>query len=362
MPTAILMAKPAERFHQMTIDTSDDAIHTARVVSHHRDGYVVRLPWGDTSARLPGRFRHVAASPEALPAVGDWVTVSTTAADPKLAIIREVHPRRSAFVRKVALGVTAPQVVAANVDLAFITAALPNDVNHRRIERYLTLAWESGATPVVLLTKADLVDDPDSCVHDVREVAPGVDVLAASAVSGTGMDAVMARLTRDVTAVLLGSSGAGKSTLVNALTGEDRQRTAALRNDGGGRHTTTHRELIDLESGASIIDTPGMRELQLWSSPEGLGETFHDIMTLAAECRFRDCVHRTEPGCAVLTAIDQGMLDQGRLDSWRKLAREVEYLEQRKDAAAHAAARAYARSMQHLLRGRLCEKYGKPRS
>jgi ribosome biogenesis GTPase len=346
----------------MTIDSSDAAVHTARVVSQHRDGYVVRLSWGDTSARLPGRFRHTATSAEELPAVGDWVSVSIAAGDPELAIIREVHPRRSAFMRKATLGVTAAQVVAANVDIAFITSALPHDVNHRRIERYLTLAWESGAMPIVVLTKADLVDDADSCARAVREIAPGVDVLAASAVSGAGMDAVTAHLARDITAVLLGSSGAGKSTLVNALLGEERQRTVAVRNDGKGRHTTTHRELIDLPSGASIIDTPGMRELQLWSSSEGLDDAFHDIVALAAECRFRDCAHRTEPGCAVLAAIEQGLVDQERLESWRKLARELEYLEHRKDAAAHAAARAYARSMQHLLRGRLCEKYGKPPS
>jgi ribosome biogenesis GTPase len=346
----------------MSIDSVDTAVHTARVVSHHRDGYIVRLPWGDRSAHLPGRFRHVASLAEELPAVGDWVTVSMATGDPERAIIREVQPRRSAFMRKATLDITAAQVVAANVDIAFITSALPHDVNHRRIERYLTLTWESGATPVVLLTKADLVGDADSCAHGVREIAPGVDVLVASAVSGVGMDAVLGRLTRDLTAVLLGSSGAGKSTLVNALLGEERQRTGAMREDGGGRHTTTHRELIDLPSGASIIDTPGMRELQLWASPDGLDEAFHDIVALAADCRFRDCAHRTEPGCAVLAAIEQGHLDQERLESWRKLARELEYLERRKDAAAHAAARAHAKSMQHLLRDRMCEKYGKPPS
>jgi ribosome biogenesis GTPase len=342
----------------MTIDPSDDAIlQMARVVSQHRDRYVVRLSSVDVTARLPGRARHTIASAEELPAVGDWVRVTTASGDPPVAIIRDVLPRRSAFRRKTAGNVTAAQVVAANVDIAFIAGALPHDVNLRRIERYLALAWESGATPVVLLTKADLVDAPDAFIRDARSVAVGVDVYAVSAVTGMGIDAVVEMLSANITAVLLGSSGAGKSTLVNALLGEARQRTADVRSDGAGRHTTTHRQLIDLPSGASLIDTPGMRELQLWSAADGLDEAFRDIASLAVECRFRDCAHATEPGCAVLAAVARGALDARRLENWRELGRELAYLERRQDAAAAASARAHAKSMQHALRTRLRDKY-----
>jgi ribosome biogenesis GTPase len=341
----------------MTIESSDAAPLTARVVAQHRGRYVVRLSGRDVDAHLPGRFRHTLSSAEELPAVGDWVTVVMQVGQPPLAMIHSVLTRRSAFRRKTAGDVTAVQVVAANVDIALIVAALPGDVNSRRIERYLTLAWESGAKPVVLLTKADLVAAPDVFIRDVRSIAPGVDVIAVSALSGSGLDGLMAMLSSGITAVVLGMSGAGKSTLVNALLGEHRQRVAEVRDDGAGRHTTTHRELIELPGGASLIDTPGMRELQLWSAADGLEETFRDIATLAETCRFRDCAHVSEPGCAVLAALEQGVLDQTRLESWRNLQRELAYLERRQNAAAAAAAKSFARSMQHALRNRLREKY-----
>lgn len=341
----------------MPLEESDAAVATARVVSHHRDRYVIRLSARDVDARLPGRFRHTAASAEEFPAVGDWVTVTLAEGTPPIATIRAVLPRRSAFRRKVAGDVTTAQIVAANVDVALIAAGLPGDVNPRRIERYLALAWESGTTPVVALTKADLVADPEPFIAEVRAVALGVDVLVVSTLTGAGLDAVVALLSPGITAVLLGSSGVGKSTLVNALLDEDRQRVGDARDDGAGRHTTTHRELIDLPSGASLIDTPGMRELQLWSASNGLEETFRDITALAAECRFRDCGHETEPGCAVLAALQRGMLDAARFESWRGLQRELAYLERRQDAATASAARAHAKSMQHALRNRLREKY-----
>lgn len=341
----------------MTIDKSGDAaLQTARVVSQHRDRYVVRLPGGDVNAQLPGRFRHTVRSAEEFPAVGDWVTVASASGDAGVTTIHAVLPRRSAFRRKTAGDVTAAQVVAANVDIAFIAAALPGDVNVRRIERYLALAWESGATPTILLTKTDLVDDLEAFVHDIRSVALGVDILPVSVFTNAGLDALVARLIPGITAVLLGSSGTGKSTLVNALLGEDRQRVGALRDDGAGRHTTTHRELIDLPGGASLIDTPGMRELQLWSAADGLEETFRDISALAEECRFRDCAHETEPGCAVLAARDAGTLDVERLESWRALRRELAYLERRQDAAAAAAWKSFAKSGEHALRARMREK------
>jgi ribosome biogenesis GTPase len=342
----------------MTTEPPAGEAETARVIAHHRDRYVIRLPDGDLNAHLPGRYHHTIASAEERPAVGDYVTVVRQGGDPPLATIQSVLPRRGAFRRKTAGDVTAAQVVAANVDIAFVAAALPSDVNLRRIERYLALAWESGATPVILLTKSDLVDSPDSFIHEVRSVAPGVDVMAISALTGAGFDAIAAMLSSGVTAVVLGSSGAGKSTLINALIGEDRQRVGEVRPyDGAGRHTTTHRELIDRPGGASLIDTPGMRELQLWSAADGLEETFREISILAAECRFRDCAHAAEPGCAVLAALERGTLDPSRLESWRKLQRELAHLERRQDAAATAAAKSFARSMEYLLRSRLREKY-----
>jgi len=333
----------------------DSARPTARVVAQHRDRYVIRQPSGDRDAVLAGRYRHQITTAEDLPAVGDWVILVSDSHD--VSQICGLVPRRGAFRRKTAGIVTDVQIVAANVDLAIIATALPHDVNIRRLERYLALAWESGAVPLIVLTKADLVDDAEPTLAEVRANAPGVDVLAVSTLTGVGIADIAARLKPGATAALLGSSGVGKSTLGNALLGAERQRTADVRADGAGRHTTTHRELIDLPGGASLIDTPGMRELQLWTAGDGLESTFDDITELANECRFGDCAHRSEPGCAVRTAIERGELDPARLVSWNDLRRELAYLERRQDAAANAAARNYAKSMVRLLRGRLREKY-----
>ena len=307
-------------------------------------------------AVLAGRYRHHVTSAEQLPAVGDWVTVATHG-DGEVHQIIGLEPRRSAFRRKAAGDTTDVQIVAANVDVAIIASALPGDVNLRRRERYLTLAWESGATPVVVLTKADLVDDPTPYVASMQSIAPGVDVFAVSTLTGLGLEELAARLSPGITAVLLGSSGVGKSTLVNILLGRDKQRTSPVRDDGAGRHTTTHRELIELPSGASLIDTPGMRELQLWSSDDGLESAFDDVSVLARDCRFRDCQHDSEPGCAVLAAVERGALAEDRLASWHELRRELAYLDRRQDAAAAAAARNHAKSMVRALKGRLREKY-----
>ena len=334
---------------------NDSSQSTHRVVAQFRDRYVVRDESGvDRDAVLSGRFRHQVTTGEDLPAVGDWVAAT---GEDGILQIRAVLPRRGAFRRKVAGETTEVQIVAANVDLAIIAMALPGDVNLRRTERYLTLAWESGATPLVLLTKSDLVENPDAEVSSVRTVAPGVDVLAISTMTGAGVDALRARLQPGITAVLLGSSGVGKSTLVNALLGADRQRTAEVRDDGAGRHTTTHRELLELPGGASLIDTPGMRELQLWSASDGFESAFDDITSLAGECRFRDCAHESEPGCAVRAAIERGRLDESRLRSWHDLRRELAYLERKQDAAAAAAAHSQTKSVTRLLRDRLKEKY-----
>ena len=289
----------------------------ARVIAEHRDHYVIADGRVTRRAILAGRLRHRIASAEDLPAVGDWVLVATgdgaqpradADADTTSALIQGVLPRRTAFRRKRAGEATEAQVVAANVDIALLLMALPDDVNVRRLERYLTLAWESGALPAVVLTKADLADDVASAIAIVRSAAPGVDVVAISLATGIGLDALERLLAPGRTAVLLGSSGVGKSTLANQLLGEERLRVGAVREDGKGRHTTTHRELFTLRSGALLIDTPGMRELQLWSADAGLSAAFDDVERLAAECRFRDCTHASEPGCAVRQAVESGVL------------------------------------------------------
>ena len=336
-----------------------DGLMPARVAAEHRDRYVLAAGALDVSAVLAGRLRHDARSRLDLPAVGDWVAASRPSGGADLASTHTIHavlPRRSAFVRKVAGDETAAQVVAANVDVALVVAGLPRDVNLRRLERYLALAWESGAVPVVVLAKTDLAADVAAHVRAVREVAPGVEVVALSSVTGDGVGALQALLRPGRTAVLLGSSGAGKSTLVNRLLGADRLRTGPVREDGKGRHTTSHRELVRLDGGALLIDTPGMRELQLWDADAGLGATFADLYMLADGCRFRDCRHDSEPGCAVRAAVEEGRLPAARLAHWRQLERELAYLTRRQDEHAAAAHRALSRSGARLLRSRLREK------
>ena len=328
----------------------------ARVVAEHRDRYLIADAEGERPAGLAGRLRHQARSRDDLPAVGDWVAAD--AGEGGTAALHAVLPRRGAFRRKVAGDATEPQVLAANVDVALLAAALPADLNERRIERYLALAWESGAVPVVVLTKADLADDVAAAVRAVRAVAPGVEVVATSAARGDGIEALGRWLRPGRTAVLLGSSGVGKSTLANRLMGGEVLRTGAVRGDGKGRHTTTHRQLVRLAGGALLIDTPGMRELQLWSADAGLDAAFADVEALAARCRFGDCAHRTEPGCAVRAAVEAGALDAERLASWHRLRRELAWLELRQDQAAAAEERARVRTLHRALRDHTRRKYG----
>ena len=340
----------------MTIDPLRPVEATGRVVAQFRDRYVVRAGNADHDAVLGGRFRHEAMSAAQLPAVGDDVLLRRPRGD-GAAQITGVLPRRSAFKRKAAGDTTDAQVIAANIDIAIIATALPHDVNLRRIERYLTLVWESGATPIVALTKSDLSDDLGAVLAEVRGIAIGADVVAISVHTGQGMNDLIARLPRGSTAVLIGSSGVGKSTLVNALLGADRVRTSAVGADGEGRHTTTHRELHTLANGAALIDTPGMRELQLGIADDGFDAAFGDIVDLSSACRFADCGHDTEPDCAVRAAIASGTLDPDRLASWRKLKRELAYFERKVDFTAAAAAKGYAKSLIKLGKKRIAEKY-----
>ena len=301
----------------------EDNLFPARVAAQHRGEYVLIAEEGELRARAAGRLFYDHEVGGELPAVGDWVGVRPPAT------ITSILPRRSAFVRKTAgLGST-EQVLAANVDSAFLLAGLDDDFSLRRLERYVTTAWESGAAPVVVLTKTDLCADVDEAVLAVESVAIAVPVHAVSNVSGDGLDALDSYLAPGRTVVLLGSSGVGKSTLLNRLAGQALMRTRALAADGTGRHTTTHRELVQLPGGALVIDTPGLRELQFWEGD--LSAAFEDIEALASACRFRDCAHAREPGCAVLAAVDGGTLELDRLRSWRKLQRELESIAARTD-------------------------------
>ncbi|MET9152538.1 ribosome small subunit-dependent GTPase A [Streptomyces griseoflavus] len=271
---------------------------------------------------------------------GDWAAVDPEGAGPRY--VRSLLPRRTAFVRSTSSKRSEGQILAANVDHAVVAVSLAAELDLARIERFLALAWESGAQPVVVLTKADLVPDAPTrshLVHDVETSAPGVPVITVSARDGDGID-VLAALTADGTTVLLGQSGAGKSTLANALLGEDVMDVRAVRDvDGKGRHTTTTRNLLALPGGGVLIDTPGLRGVGLWDAGTGVGQVFAEIEELAGDCRFHDCAHESEPGCAVLDAVETGELPRRRLDSYRKLLRENQYIVAKTDARLRAEMR-----------------------
>lgn len=301
--------------------------HLARVVRVDRGRLTVLTDVGERRVR-PGNGEGLDA-----PAVGDWVAVQGERA---VAVL----PRRTAFTRTVAGRTSAAQVVAANVDLVLVVEALTGAPRIRRVERYLAVAWGSGATPVVVLTKADLCDDVAAAIGEVVENAPAVDVLAVSALTGFGVGPLRDLLSGGRTGALVGPSGAGKSSLVNALTGHVVAGTAAVRDsDGRGRHTTTARQLHVLPGGGALVDTPGLRELALYDDADGVDAAFADIAALTAQCRFRDCAHRTEPGCAVAAVIDDGRLDPARYTAWRKLQAEAHRQLLRVDARARAKLR-----------------------
>lgn len=313
-----------------------------RVTAEHKHIYTVQTAEGELLAEVTGKFRFAALEREDYPSVGDWLALTPRCEDGR-ASIHAILPRRSKFSRKNAGVTTDEQIAAVNVDTVFLIAALNHDFNLRRLERYLIPAWESGAQPVILLNKADLCPDPALFIAETEGIAPGVPVHAVSAVTGAGMEELAPYLQPGHTLTLLGSSGAGKSSLTNYLAGSEVMATGGIREDDSrGCHTTTHRELIPLAGGALMIDTPGMRELQLWSAEEGMGAAFSDVEALGEACRFADCSHRKEPGCAVQAALRAGTLDRSRYDSYRKLQAELAFMarkEQEKQRAQEKGGR-----------------------
>ena len=292
---------------------------TARVTAVHRDRYQLSCEMGEIHARLKTKEYYLDAAE--FPTAGDWVTIQYIENGDSL--ILSTLPRRTVFTRRAAGPVPVDQAVAANFDYVFILQSLNQDFNPNRLERYLTLAWQSGATPVVLLTKADLVDDYWDYLTAAERVALGADVHVVSAHTGQGLKRLNAYLQPGKTVVFLGSSGVGKSSLVNALAGEALMAVSGIREDDAkGRHTTTHRQLLRLPGGALVIDTPGMRELGMWETDTGLVEAFSDVEAYLGRCRFSDCSHTTEPGCAIRSAIEAGELDLGRWERYQKLKEE----------------------------------------
>ncbi|WP_423410755.1 ribosome small subunit-dependent GTPase A [Heyndrickxia sp. MSNUG] len=307
-----------------------------RIALEHKHLYRVWLDEGEYLCTLAGRLTYDAVNREDLPAVGDWVVIKTSPGEKKGAI-HGILPRKSKFSRKAAGMVTEEQIVAANIDTVFIVNSLNDDLNLRRIERYLLLAWESGANPVIILSKADLTAELDDKIQLVAAVALGVPVIAVSVLENTGTEELKEFLSPGKTVALIGSSGVGKSSLVNFLTGFQKQVVQEIRvNDDKGKHTTTHREMIQLPGGAVLIDTPGMREVQLWQSDEGISESFADIEEFSSSCRFRDCSHNNEPGCAIRAAINEGVLDENRFSSYKKLQKELAYIDRKVDKKAQA--------------------------
>jgi ribosome biogenesis GTPase / thiamine phosphate phosphatase len=324
----------------------------ARVIEEQKEAYRIVTQSGEMAAEVVGRLRHEALDRSAFPAVGDWVAVRVVTAENK-ALIHEILPRRTKLSRKVAGERTAEQILVTNVDVVFLVTSLNADLNLRRIERYLGTIWESGAQPVLVLNKADLSPDPHTAAAEVAATLPGVNVHVLSAIAGDGLEELTPYIGTGKTVVLLGSSGVGKSTIINGLLHSKVQSTREIRSgDDRGRHATTYRRLFLMPSGGVLIDTPGMREFQAWDAQSGLDDVFEDIGQLATECRFRDCQHQTEPGCAVRSAIAEGSLDPARLGNYEKLRRELDYLDRRRDAAAQSEQKKLWKKMHKAARQR----------
>jgi len=324
-------------FEESFLPYKEQGLEVGRVTLEHKRMYRILTENGELLGEVTGKLRYEAGCRSDYPAVGDWVVISPRWNEEK-ASIHAILPRFSKFSRKEAGLVTEEQIVATNVDTVFLVNALNRDLNVRRIERYLIMAWESGSNPVIILSKADLCEDIEAKIQEVVSVAFGIPVHVISVVDGRGMNELSSYVIDGKTVALLGSSGAGKSTLTNYLVGEDKQLVQEIREgDDRGRHTTTNRELIVLPTGGILIDTPGMRELQLWEADVSLGQSFQDIEELALHCQFRDCSHQKEPNCAVREAIRDCLLDQKRFDNFIKLQKELAYLDRKADKKAQLA-------------------------
>jgi len=320
-------------FQQQLNEDTDPSLLPARIAEELKGAYRILSPSGVRPALLSGRLRHSALAREDLPASGDWVLARPLPGEER-AVIERLLRRRTRLSRQQAGEKTGQQLLAANIDIVFLVASLNREFNPRRIERYLTAIWESGARPVIVLNKADLSPQPEREQAEAEAIAPGVPVQLASAASGQGVGALATHLARGETAVFAGSSGVGKSSLINRLTGTDSQVIRDIRDsDGRGRHTTTTRQMLVLPGRGVIIDTPGLRELQLWDAGGGASRTFADIDELAGDCAFSDCRHEREPGCAVRAAVAEERLDEARLRSYHKLEREQQHIARKHDQA-----------------------------
>jgi ribosome biogenesis GTPase len=349
------MIGAADRVYEQFQPYRDQGFALGRISAAHRDQYRLYTGQGEVRGEVIGALLFRAPGRAALPAVGDWVAARDAGGG--LAMIHAVLPRWTKFSRRAAGDSEDEQVIAANIDLALIVCGLDHDFNPRRIERYLTLAREGAAEAAVLLNKADLCPDVEARVEEARAVAGGAPVIPLSARSPDGAAPILPLLGSGRTLALLGSSGVGKSTLVNQLLGQERQRVEEVRsNDSRGRHTTTFRELVPLPSGGALIDTPGLRELQLWAGQDSLDSAFDEVARLALHCRFRDCGHNGEDGCAVAEALAEGTLDPARWESYRKLRAEIRFHERQVDAnAARAEKQRWKKihkSMRAYYRGR----------
>lgn len=327
-----------------------DGLAPARVIEEQRGVHTVASEGGDLKADVSGRLRYVALGAEDLPAVGDWVAI-TPRFDEGRATIHQVLTRGSALVRKAPERPAAAQVLAANLDHVFVMVSANRNFNARRIERTVSLVREGGALPVVLVSKSDLADQAESLRAQAEQAAPGCPVHVVSALTGAGVDELAGYVEPGRTVALIGSSGVGKSTLVNRLVGQDVLETQEIRDDDKGRHTTSHRQIVALPGGGVLIDTPGLREVGLWGDDSGgIESAFPDVETLLGTCRFADCGHGNEPGCAVRAAIEQGDLDPDRYESYCRLAREAERIQQQRDARGRHERRKEAKRFSKMVR------------